>query len=318
MEATRKDRRAKYRALRDYLIIAIAMMMGSVGWVLFLLPNEITTGGITGIASILYWGFDIPVSMVYFVLNAILLAFSLKILGWRFCAKTMYAVALFTLFSSFLQHYTADLHLLADQKFMALIVGGAFIGTSIGLGLSCGGSTGGSDVIAAIVRKYKDISLGHIILICDLCIITSSYLVLKDWEKVIYGYVLLFISSFCVDQVVNAMRRSVQFFIISDEYETIGTAINELVPRGCTIFDGHGFYSGKKIQALFVIAKKSESSMIFHLIEDIDPKAFVSQSSVIGVYGLGFDNFRRRNKGKLAEEKEMISGALKKEDLNKS
>lgn len=318
MEATRKDRRAKYRALQDYIIIAIAMMMGSVGWVLFLLPNEITTGGITGIASILYWGFGIPFSMVYFILNAILLAFALKILGWRFCAKTMYAVVLFTLFSSLLQHYTADLHLLADQKFMALIVGGVFIGTSIGLGLSSGGSTGGSDVIAAIVRKYKDISLGHIILMCDLCIITSSYLVLKDWEKVIYGYVLLFISSFCVDQVVNAMRRSVQFFIISDEYEVIGRAINELVPRGCTIFDGHGFYSGKKIQALFVIAKKSESSMIFRLIEDIDPKAFVSQSSVIGVYGLGFDNFRRRSKGKLAEDKVLLSGMLKKEDSNKS
>ncbi|MCH4148619.1 MAG: YitT family protein [Prevotella sp.] len=313
MEATKIERRSKYRTLRDCLIIALAMLMGSVGWVLFLLPNEITTGGVAGISSIIYWGFHIPPSIIYFALNAILLACALKILGWKFCAKTLYAVALFTLFSSLLQTYTADIHLLADQKFMALIVGGAFIGTSVGLGLSCGGSTGGSDVIAAIVRKYKDISLGHIILLCDLCIITSSYLVLKDWEKVIYGYVLLFISSFCVDQVVNAMRRSVQFFIISDEYEAIGRAINEIVPRGCTIFDGHGFYSGKNIQALFVIAKKSESSMIFRLIEDIDPKAFVSQSSVIGVYGLGFDNFRRRSKGKLKEDQAMISEVLKKE-----
>ena len=294
------------RIIQDYLVIAVAMLMASVGWVLFLLPNEITPGGVAGISSIIYWGFHISPSIVYFVVNVILLSFALKILGWRFCVKTMYAVALFTIFSSLLQHYAGGLHLLADQKFMALIMGGALTGISVGFGLSYGGSTGGSDVVAAIVRKYKDISLGQGILLCDLCIITSSYLVLRDWEKVIYSYVLLIVSSFCVDQVVNTMRRSVQFFIISDEYEAIGRAINKSAQRGCTVFDGHGFYSGKKTQALFVIAKKSESSMIFRLIEDIDPNAFVSQSSVIGVYGLGFDEFRHPSKNKHIEDKDEI------------
>ena len=152
---------------------------------------------------------------------------------------------------------------------------------------------------------------------CDLIIITSSYLVLKDWEKVLYGYCFLFICSFCVDQVVNTMRRSVQFFIISDKYDVIGKAINEFVPRGCTVFDGHGFYSGKKIQALFVIAKKSESNMIFHLIDDIDPDAFVSQSSVIGVFGEGFDQFRARSKQRKQEEKEFIRRALEESEAAK-
>ena len=127
-------------------------------------------------------------------------------------------------------------------------------------------------------------------------IISSSYLALHDWEKVIYGYVVLFITSFCVDQVVNSMRRSVQFFIISDRYEEIGRQINENPHRGCTVINASGFYSGREMKMLFVLAKKSESGKIFDLINDIDPAAFVSQSAVIGVYGEGFDRFKVRQK----------------------
>ena len=315
--AMKTKRKSYYRDLRDYVVISIAMLIGSVGLVLFFLPNEITTGGITGIASILYWGLQIPLPVTFFAMNAVLLTAALRILGWKFCVKTIYAVVLFTIITSILQYYVGDLHLLADQKFMALIVGSAFLGVSVGLGLSAGGSTGGSDVVAAMIHKYRDVSLGHIILLCDVIIITSSYLVLRDWEKVLYGYCFLFICSFCVDQVVNTMRRSVQFFIISDRYDAIGKAINEFVPRGCTVFDGHGFYSGKKVQALFVIAKKSESNMIFHLIDDIDPNAFVSQSSVIGVFGEGFDRFRARSKQKRQEEKEFIRRILEESETGK-
>lgn len=177
---------------------------------------------------------------------------------------------------------------------MATVVGAFFMGGSSGLGLACNASTGGSDTIAAMVNKYYDISLGHIVFICDLVIITSSYLVLHDWEMVIYGYVFLFIFVIFIDQAVNMMRRSVQFFIISDKSQAIGQAINERAQRGCTVIDGHGFYSGKDVKILFVLARQTESSSIFRLIEEIDPNAFVSQSAVIGVYGLGFDRFKMK------------------------
>ena len=220
MNLKRHSKKTIYRTIRDYGIITVGMLLGAVGLKLFLLPNEITTGGIMGIASIIYWGTGIPVQETYFVMNALLIAAALKVLGWRFCAKTIYAVSVFTLGIIVLQHMVdPKLHLLADQKFMACIVGGVFLGTSVGLGLSAGGSTGGSDVVAAIVKKYRDVSLGHCILFCDLTIITSSYVVLNDWEKVLYGYVLLFIVSYCVDYVVNSQHRRVQFFIISDHYE---------------------------------------------------------------------------------------------------
>ena len=303
----RNHSKSVYRTIADYGIITIAMLLGAVGLTFFLLPNQITTGGIMGIASIIYWGTNIPVQNTYFVLNALLIAVALKVLGWRFCMKTIYAVTVFTVGTTILQHVVdPKLHLLADQKFMACIVGGVFLGTSVGLGLSAGGSTGGSDVVASMVKKYRDVSLGHGILFCDLAIITSSYVVLKDWEKVLYGYVLLFIVSYCVDYVVNSLHRSVQFFIISDRYEEIGQAINKIADRGCSTLNGSGFYSKKNIKIIYCIAKKSESSLIFDIIDEIDSEAFVAQSSVIGVYGHGFDRVVGRKKISLDEIKEKI------------
>ena len=305
---SRRNKGKLWRQLRDYGIITIAMLLGVFGLNLFLLPNEITTGGIIGVASIVYWGTGIPVQETFFVINAVLLLVALKVLGWHFCAKTVYGVVVFTVASAVLQRVMPpDLHLLADQKFMACMVGAVFLGTSVGLGLSAGGSTGGSDVIAAMVHKYRDVSLGHIILFCDLTIITSSYVVLRDWEKVLYGYVLLFVISFVVDHIVNSLRQSVQFFIISDKYQEIGEAINEIADRGCTMLNGNGFFTKKDKKVIFFIAKKSESNFIFELIDEIDPNAFVAQSAVVGVYGQGFDHVKKHRKIDLEELREKMT-----------
>jgi uncharacterized membrane-anchored protein YitT (DUF2179 family) len=287
------------REARDYILITIAMLSYSIGWGIFLLPNNITTGGVAGVTSVLYWATGIPVQFSYFVINAVLLLFALRILGWRFCVKTVWAVLVLTVAVALVgERYHG--HLLSDQPFMAAIIGSVFCGCGVGLGLANNGSTGGTDIIASIVNKYRDVSLGRVILICDVIIISSSYFVLKDWEKVIYGYVVLYVTAFCIDQVVNSMRRSVQFFIISDKYQEIGQRINREPHRGCTIIDAHGFYSGKEVKMLFVLAKKRQSDLIFRIINDTDPTAFVSQSAVIGVYGEGFDRFKMRRKKALA------------------
>ena len=289
---TNKTKRTNRHTVRDLLVIALAMLMGSIGLGVFLLPNHITMGGIGGIASIFYWSMNIPVAITYFILNILLLIFALRILGWGFCLKTIYAVGCFSVFIIFVQQWAEGSTLLADQPFMATVVGAFFMGTSAGLGLSVNGSTGGTDTIAAMVHRYYDISLGHVILLVDVIIVTSSYLVLKDWEMVIYGYVYLFISSLFVDYVVNMVRRSVQFCIITDKHEEISKVINEDADCGCTIFDGRGSYTGRPVKMLFVLCHQKKSSEIFDIINEIDPNAFVSQSAVIGVYGLGFDAFR--------------------------
>ena len=301
METQKISRKLLLSELHDYAFIFIGILMCASGWVVFLLPNHIMTGGTPGISSILEWGMGIDVEYSYIAINGILLLIALKILGLRFCVKTIYAVALFSTFIPILRNLVGDRQLLSDQLFMATVVGACFWGCGVGISLAAHGSTGGSDVVAAIVNKYKDISLGHAILITDLLIITSSYLVLRDWEQVIYGYVMLFISTFCVDQVVNMSRRSVQFFIITEKYNEIGEQINNNIHRGCTLIKGQGFYPGRDVNMLFVLARRSESGRIFALINEIDPKAFVSQSAVIGVYGEGFEGFKARLRTKKHE-----------------
>ncbi len=281
--------------LRDYFMIGIAMISYSIGWNVFLLPNNITTGGVPGIASVVFWGLDIPVQTTYFTINAILLVAALIILGWKFCMKTIYAVLVLTALTAFFAGHH-DFHLLADQPFMAAIIGAIFCGSGVGMGFAFNGSTGGTDIIAAIVNKYRDISLGRVIMTCDIIIISSSYLVFHNWEQVIYGYVVLMISSFCVDQVVNTMHRSVQFFIISDKYKEIASRIAVFPHRGATVIEAHGFYTGNEVKMLFIMAKRRESNIIFGIINEIDPDAFVTQTNVIGVYGEGFDKFKIRSK----------------------
>ena len=290
------DRKAFWKEIRDYVFIAVAMLFYCIGWTIFLLPNNITTGGVAGVASIIYWASGVPVNVSYFLINAVLMVFAFRLLGLKFCIKTSYAITILTILISVVTSLTKDLHLLADEPFMAAVLGSVFCGTGVGMGLASNGSTGGTDIIAAIINKYRDISLGRVILICDVVIVTCSYLVLHDWEKVIYGYVVLYIVAFCIDQVVNSMRRSVQFFIISSKHEEIGHRINRDPRRGCTVINATGFYSGKEVKILFVLAKRSESDKIFQLIDEIDPAAFVSQSAVIGVYGEGFDHLKVKHK----------------------
>ena len=285
------SRQVLLREIRDYLMIALGMILYGIGWTVFLLPNDITTGGVPGIASIVFWATGFPVQYTYFLINAVLLMLALKILGFKFSIKTIFAVFTLTFFLSLIQELTAGMHLLQDQPFMACVLGASFCGSGIGIAFSSNGSTGGTDIIAAIINKYRDITLGRVMMICDMIIITSSYFVLKDWEKVVYGFVTLYVCSFVLDQIVNSARQSVQFFIISKKYQEIGKEINAL-HRGVTVIDATGLYTGQEQKMMFVLAKKRQSTTIFRIINDIDPTAFVSQSAVIGVYGEGFDHFK--------------------------
>ena len=272
-------------------MIAVGLIFYGVGWTVFLLPNDITSGGVPGISSIVYWAVGIPVQYTYFVINAFLLALSLRILGFKFSIKTIFAVFTLTFFLSVIQKLTEGTHLLSDQPFMACVLGATLCGIGLGIAFTCNGSTGGTDIIAAIINKYRDITLGRVIMLCDLIIISSSYFVLQDMEKVLYGFVTLFVCSFMLDQVVNGSRQSVQFFIISKKYEEIAKEINAL-HRGVTLIDAKGFYTGQEQPMMFVLAKRRQSTTIFRIINDIDPDAFVSQSAVIGVYGNGFDHIK--------------------------
>jgi len=279
------------REIHDYFFIFMGLSLYSLGWTGFLLPNQITTGGVTGIAAIVYFASSIPVGVTYLCINSVLLLLSVKILGFKFSVKTIINVAILTVLLSFFQLIFKE-PLVKGEPFMSCILGGVMCGMGLGLVFSFNGSTGGTDIIALIIHKYRNISIGKGLLICDLLIICSSYFVFQSIEKIVYGLVVMGVVSYTVDMVLNGKRQSVQFFIFSDKYEEIADTIVEQAHRGCTILDGTGWYTKKSTKVLVVMAKKNESVTIFRIVKNIDPAAFISQSSVIGVYGNGFEQIR--------------------------
>ncbi len=301
--------------IKDYLIIAFGLLCYAVGFTCFLLPHEITPGGTTGLGAVIFYATGWwKVQYTFFLANAILLILAVRILSWRFCIKTIYAVAVLTILlwgvewgMQYLWHVRPDLFpgqfnphvqlpIVINNPFMSCIFGAGIVGTGMGLVFLRNGSTGGTDVIASMISKYKDMSLGTLLMLSDVGIITSSMLLPgANVEKLLYGYTTLLIVTFMVDYVVNSGRRSVQFFIFSSHYDEIASAINRL-HRGVTVLSGQGWYTKQERKVLVVLAKKRESVTIFRIIQSIDPGAFVSQTLAHGVFGYGFDKIKVKAK----------------------
>ncbi len=283
------------REVYDYIAITFGLMCYAMGWAAFLLPYQITTGGVTGISALIYYATGIEIQVSYFLINAAFLVVALKILGFKFMVKTVYAIFALTFLLWFFQELLKDaegnlpLLLGEGQEFMACVIGAGMIGFGIGTVFNQNGSTGGTDIIAWIVNKYRNVSLGRMMMYLDIIIITSCYFLFHDWKRVLFGFCVLFIMSIAIDYVINSNRQSVQFFIFSRKHNEIAEAISTQLNRGVTLLDGKGWYSQQEIKVVVVLAKKRQSIELFRLIKDIDPNAFISQSNVVGVYGEGFD-----------------------------
>ena len=279
--------------LRDYFLITIGLICYAFGWSAFLLPYQITTGGVTGVSAIIYYASGVPIQYSYFIINAILMTAAIKILGPKFSIKTTYAIFMLTFLLWFFQQLIGNTQIIGvGQDFMACIIGATMCGAGLGIVFINNGSTGGTDIIAAVVNKYRDVTFGRMILYCDIVIISSCYFVFNDWRRVVFGFVTLVVTSYVLDLIVNSARQSVQFLIFSKEYQQIADRIIADTHRGVTVLNGTGWYSKNDVKVLVVLAKKSQSIEIFRLVKDIDPNAFISQSSVIGVYGEGFDRIK--------------------------
>jgi uncharacterized membrane-anchored protein YitT (DUF2179 family) len=269
------------------------------------MPYEIVTGGVAGIAAIVYYATSFPNSYTYFLINATLLVVALKILGMKFLMKTIYA----TLMLSFLLWLMKEvapvdeagnmIKILGEgQDFMSLLIGCLMTGTALGLTFLYNGSTGGTDIIAASINKYHDFSLGTILLFADFIIIGSCLFIpqfgtfLERMTMVVFGFCTMIIENFMLDYIMNRQRQSVQFMIFSKKYQDIAKTLALQTDHTMTILDGHGWYSGKEVKVIVLLAKKSESVTIFRIVKMIDPNAFVSQSAVIGVFGEGFDKIK--------------------------
>ncbi|NQU54576.1 MAG: YitT family protein [Bacteroidetes bacterium] len=276
--------------IKDYLIISFGLLVFAMGWVLFLIPAEITGGGISGVAAVIYFATKIPVSISFLIINAVLVLIAIKILGASFGIKTIYSIVILTLFFALFQNILKEP--IVDDMFLSAVLGGMSGGIGLGIVFSRGGSTGGTDIFAMIINKYRNISPGRIILLCDVVIIASSYFVFQSADKLVYGYVSMWVVSYSLDSFLTGANRSAQMFIISKKYKEIAEFINKEAVRGVTLLDGSGWYNQEDTKIIMSVMRKKETGAVFRKIKEIDPNAFISMGSVMGVYGEGFEKLR--------------------------
>lgn len=298
------------------IILGIAPMALMVNWVL--LPHAFVGGGLTGICSAIYYvtnglfpsvfpeyGGAIPVWLTTFVINVILLLIAGLTVGWRFCIRTMVGVAAITFWYRVIPILPEPI--IADP-WLGAIIGGFVFGLSLGCVLTADGSSGGTDIVAMIVNHYHNISLGNIMLLCDIIIIASAFFLplpesmLKEGgnptylqiKRVLYGVAMTISYTVAVDWLMARVHQSVHFLIYSSKYEELATAINTTVNRGVTVLDGTGWYSKKPVKVISVLVRKPESSLVLSLVNEIDPEALVSYADVKGVFGSGFDKIKAK------------------------
>lgn len=300
--------------VKEYALITLGILMYVLGWSVFLVPNNLVGGGVSGIASIVQYATQgaVKIGYTYFAVNAILLIVALFILGRSFGGKTVYAIVLASVGLNMLQGWIpaeiTQILAVDNGKLMSTIMGGIIIGVGIGMSMSQGGSTGGTDIIALIVNKYRNVSPGRMILWMDVFIILSSLCVpsytstgeLVAWPEkittVVYGFLLVVICSTVLDLYISGSKQSVQLFILSSKHDEIADAITHDLHRGVTVLNGKGWYTKQETEVIMVLTRKADLNVMLRYIKSIDPDAFISITSVTGVYGKGFDKYKGKPK----------------------
>ena len=288
------NKRTRSQYIQDYIFILLGIMLYGVGFTAFVLPEQLVMGGVTGISSLLYYAFHWSPAIMIWVINGGLLLISFKALSRQFAMRTIVGVTMLSAVIGILQPVFEAFPLITpgEDKFMHVLIGALMAGAGLGIVFAHNGSTGGTDIVVALVNKYSRMSMGRIMQFVDISIICSSYVLFQSAELIVYGIAFTVAASVMLDYVVNGNRQTVQFMIISKRYEVIADAINQQMNRGVTILDGQGWYSKQPVKVVMVLCRKYESQYVFNLIKAIDPNAMVSQSFCHGVFGEGFDKIK--------------------------
>lgn len=288
-----KHRRRK-QGYKDLFFLILGILSYSLGYTAFVLPEQVVMGGVSGISALLFYAFGFPPGISIWVLNVTLLLIALRALTKQFTIRTIIGVTLLSAMVGALQPVFEQFPLITpgEDKFMHVLIGGALGGAGLGLVFSHNGSTGGTDIIIALLNKHFNMSFGRAMQFIDITIISSSYLLFHSMETIVYGIAFTLAASFVCDYVINGTRQTVQFIIISKEYGKIADMVNTRVHRGVTLIEGKGWYSKQEVDILIVMCRRHESQGLMNLIKSIDPRALVSQTFCHGVFGEGFDKIK--------------------------
>jgi uncharacterized membrane-anchored protein YitT (DUF2179 family) len=276
--------------IKPYLYITTGLFIFAFGWTAFLIPSEIIGGGISGLGSLIFFSTGFKVGYTTLLVNAVLVVIAIRILGAYFGLNTLYGIIVSSLFFIVLQNLITEP--LVKDAFMAALIGGGLSGVGVGIAFSHGGNGGGTDIIALIINKYRNISPGRVFLYIDLVVIATSWFIFHSIEKIVYGYVVMAVSSYSVDLILNGSRQSFQIMIYSRYSKIIAERISTEVGRGVTCLKGYGWYSKKEIDVVMVIARKQDKQNILTISKDTDDQAFISVAKVMGVFGQNFEDIK--------------------------
>ncbi len=299
----------KYNALftnaKDYFMISVGLAIYALGFCSCILPYEIVMGGLTGFGTLVYFasGKLIPVAVTQYVANLLLLSIAFKIVGRKFVIRTLFGATMIALFLGIMQPLFAHLsHPIIQDRPVSILLGAILCGIGIGTTFIHNGSSGGTDIVAAMVSKKSNASVGRIMIYCDMIIVSSSILLPFNGDLtariearipiIVYGLMVTYVIAFMTDMIINTNRQATQFIIFSQEWKAISDAVNKEAHRGVTVVDGMGWYSKKEVKIVMVWCRKIESVTIFRIIKSIDPEAFITQTNTNGVYGKGFDTMK--------------------------
>ena len=278
------------KEVRNFVFITIGLALFAFGWTAFMIPHELTGGGVSGIGAILYFALKIPVGISTLVLNLILVAIAWKVLGRKFCVNTIICSVILSTFMTIGQAvFTQPL---VDDKFMCTLIGASLAAFGVGMAINWGGNTGGTDIVALMIGKYRNISYGRITLYTNLVIVGSSYFIVHDLEKLVYSMVVMFVYTVVSDVVIDGYKQSYQIMVFSKKNKEIAERINTELHRGATFIKATGSYSKEESEILLIIAHRTDKVLITRIIKEIDDTSFISISKTYGVFGKNFDRLK--------------------------
>lgn len=280
----------RWRAILDFLGIAAGSLITALGLVLFLVPNKIAAGGVSGLATVIFYLTGLPVGFTMLVINIPLFLASVRELGLKFGIKTAVGTVLLSVFTDVL---TPLLRPLTNDPLLAAIYGGLLAGVGLGVVFRFGGTTGGTDLAAQLLHKFLKVSVGQGLLFVDALVILVAA-VTFEVELALYALLALFATTKMIDLVQEGVGYAKAALIISEEADRIGQAIINRLDRGATALHGKGVYTGKDKDIILVVVSRSEITRIKNLVHEIDPGAFVIVTNVHEALGEGFKDISKQ------------------------
>lgn len=314
------DKKKIFRELRDYFMVLVGTLIYALGVEMFMLPYQLTTGGVAGISALIFYATGLQVPISYTAINIIFLIFGARIVGLNFCLKSIFGFGSIAMWLAVLHPFFVDPvpKLLGNEMFMACVLSGIMEGIGLSICFYHNGSTGGTDIIAAAVNKYKEVSLGQIIMLCDIIIVSSSYIIFHDIQRVIFGFILLIVAAMTLDYFTRKLCQAVEFKVFSRNYSAIADRIAK-EGFGVTVLSGEGWYTKSERNVVICVCSKRYAETIMRAIKSVDPFCFVSVTTALGVYGEGFGSiktkvknqkpiivFATNNKNKLSEVRSIL------------